>query len=144
VQSCAWLSVLLDRLIIGFSIRRYAFAPLSRNLLGGVAAKQGTGRLDPDALTLQDLFTSAVHEWTAELDRQRARETTSQRGREPERQRAGEPERQRRRETETETEGETERQRDREAEVDEAGFFCLGGVEGSLCSLQKTKKTLCF
>jgi hypothetical protein len=60
--------------------------------------------LDPDALTLQDLFTSAVHEWTAELDRQtareperhRAREASSQRGREAERQRAGEPERQRR------------------------------------------------
>ena len=81
MQSCAWLSILLDRLIIGFSIRRYAFAPLSRNLLGAVAAKQGTGRLDPDALTLQDLFTSAVHEWTAEVDRQRDRETKSHRDR---------------------------------------------------------------
>jgi len=104
--------------------------------------------LDPDALTLQDLFTSAVHEWTAELDRQRARETSSQRGIEPERQRAREAESRRARETETQRdrdrERERERQRDREAEVDEAGFFCLGWVEGSLCSLQKTKKTLCF
>merc|ERR1712118_312467 len=99
----------------------------------GVAAKQGTGRLDPDALTLQDLFTSAVHEWTAELDRQRARETSSQRGFEPEAesQRGREPESQRDRDRER------QRQRDREAEVDEAGFFCLGWVEGSLCSLQK-------
>merc|ERR1719159_1820236 len=69
----------------------------------------------------------------------------SQRGIEPERQRAGEPESRRARETETQRdrdrERERERQRDREAEVDEAGFFCLGGVEGSLCPLQKTKKT---
>lgn len=104
--------------------------------------------MDPDALTLQDLFTSAVHEWTAELDRQRARETSSQRGIEPERQRAREAESRRARETETQRDRdrdrETETQRDREAEVDEAGSFCLGGVEGSLCSLQKTKKTLCF
>jgi len=106
--------------------------------------------LDPDALTLQDLFTSAVHEWTAELDRQRARETSSQRGIEPEAesQRGREPESQRdrdaERDRETERARERQRQRDREAEVDEAGFFCLGGVEGSLCSLQKTKKTLCF
>jgi len=118
VQSCAWLSILLDRLIIGFSIRRYAFAPLSRNLLGGVAAKQGTGRLDPDALTLQDLFTSAVHEWTAELDRQRARETSSQRGFEPEAesQRGREPESQRDRDAERQRQRELERDRDRETE----------------------------
>lgn len=72
----------------------------------------------------------------------------SQRDIEQERQRAREAESRRARETETQRDRdrdrETETQRDREAEVDEAGSFCLGGVEGSLCSLQKTKKTLCF
>jgi DNA-binding protein YbaB len=36
--------------------------------------------VEPDVVTLQDLFNSAVHEWTAEVDRQRERER--QRGKE--------------------------------------------------------------
>jgi len=59
--------------------------------------------VEPDVVTLQDLFNSAVHEWTAEVDRQRERE----------------------RETETET----ERQRVIETEVDEA-VFLLGWGRG--------------
>jgi len=49
----------------------------------GGARRVRDGRLlrtvEPDVVTLQDLFNSAVHEWTAEVDRQRDRETERQR-----------------------------------------------------------------
>lgn len=58
---------------------------------GGFSAGRGGARrvrdgrllrtVEPDVVTLQDLFNSAVHKWTAEVDRQRDRETKSHRDR---------------------------------------------------------------
>lgn len=81
--------------------------PIKSERLGGAARTAASPRggarsvrddrllrtVEPDVVTLQDLFNSAVHEWTAEVDRQRERER------------------------------ETERQRVIETEVDEAVFL---------------------
>lgn len=62
--------------------------PIKSERLGGAARTAASPRggarrvrddrllrtVEPDVVTLQDLFNSAVHEWTAEVDRQRERE----------------------------------------------------------------------
>ena len=70
-QSCGWLSTLLDGLLIGLSIRRYAFAPLSRDFLGKVDVKPGIARffLDVKCYVPESYFISMVASHNFKWDR---------------------------------------------------------------------------
>ena len=70
-QFCGWLSTLLDGLLIGLSVRRYAFAPRSRDFLGKVDVKPGIARffLDVKCYVPESYFISMVASHNFKWDR---------------------------------------------------------------------------